>query len=457
MKAGPRVRAPRADEPDGLGTRESRSLTDNDASANDASASEPSLPHHATAASVFFSRVALIYVVSYAGQRLVGYLPGIGMLSLWWFSGLSAISHWTLQHVIGLPAHSPPVPSWYLDHRPDDLVELVRCLLVVGLAILAAATWTIARPRRATWERSPSWPYVVARFGLAGIMFGYAWAKLLPQQFNGGQVPLPWLLWRLGDFTPQHLLWIFMGYSRPYAIFAGAGEMLGAALLCFRRTSTAGAFVLIAVLSNVVVMNFAYDVPVKIDAVNFLLIAMFIAAPQARRVARAIFETRPQERTRATAYLQSIGASWITPAAAALLTLWLSVSPLRSISENLGGLYFSRPALPPHTGMFDVRSDTSGTSLDVAPQPWAHWRRLVISDRSVTALTAGDSLRRYSLTTDTLGKRMRLVPTVGTDRVLQFAYTRTESTVTLRSADGDSIALQRTQPTLLRWTHLWAW
>ena len=452
MRAHPPSRAPGADEPEDVVTSENRSLTGNDSAAR-----EPSLPRPATPASVFFSRVALIYVVSISGAWLVGLLPGIGILSGWWSSSLSAISYWTLRSVIGLPAHSPPVPSWYGAYRGDDLVQLVSCLLVAGLAILAAGTWTIARPRRAPWERSPSWPYIVARFALAAIMASYGWGKLLPQQFEGGEVPLPYFLWRLEDVSPRGLLWIFMGYSRPYTIFAGAIEMLGAILLCFRRTSTAGAFILIAMLSNIVVMNFAYDVAVKIDAVNFLLFAMFIAAPEARRVARAVLESRPPEPTRVTAYLQRIGASWMPHAAAGLLTLWLLVSPLRQISENLGGLYLSRPALPSYAGVFEVRPDTSGISPNAGRQPLAHWRRLVIWRRGVWVLTAGDSLLRYSLTIDTLGKRMELVRTVGADSVLHFAYTRSDSTVTLRSADGDSIALQRTQPRLLRWKHLWAW
>ena len=153
---------------------------------------------------VFASRIATIYIAVTAGIWLIGFLPGIGILSFWWSSGLAAVSNWTLRHAIGLPAHSPPVPSWYLDHRPDDLVELVGCLLLLGLSVLGAAAWTVVRPQRSALERSPSWVHVVARFALAAIMFGYAWGKLLPQQFNGGEVPLPWLLSGVSVISLQH-------------------------------------------------------------------------------------------------------------------------------------------------------------------------------------------------------------------------------------------------------------
>lgn len=405
--------------------------------------------------SVVLSRIFLVYVVLYAGQWLVGFLPGIGVLSFYWVSAGTEIAHWTLQHVIGLPAHSPPLPSWYIDHRPDDLVELTRCVLLAGLAILVAAAWTIRKRNRSAWERSPSWPYVIARFGLAGIMFSYAWGKLLPEQFNGGRIPLPLLLWRLGDFTPQHLLWTLMGYSRPYAIFAGAGEMLGSIFLCFRRTTTAGALVLIAVLANVVAMNFAYDVPVKIDAVNFLLIAIFIAAPEARRIARAIFESSPQ-RARLLPYLERIRANGLSHVAVGLLTLWLLVNPLRSIANNSGGLHLFRAPLPPHAGIFELRQDPMSASRDTGNQPWSHWRRVAVTSRGLTALTGDDSLRRYALTTDTAAKRMRLVPASGAD-AMEFVYSHSDSTLTLRSAVNDSVTLRRIQPTLLRWKHIWAW
>jgi hypothetical protein len=102
-------------------------------------------------------------------------------------------------------------------------------------------------------------------------------------------------------------------------------------------------------------------------------------------------------------------------------------------------------------------ADNSAGNSAASRQPWSGWRRLVITSRSVTALTAGDSLLRYSLTADTLAKRMQLSRTVGADRLLEFRYALSDSTVTLRSGAGDSIILRREQPTLLRWKHLWAW
>lgn len=46
-----------------------------------------------------------------------------------------------------------------------------------------------------------------------------------------------------------------------YAMFTGFGKSIGAFLLFFRRTTTLGALILIAVLSNVALLNYVFDVP----------------------------------------------------------------------------------------------------------------------------------------------------------------------------------------------------
>jgi hypothetical protein len=63
------------------------------------------------------------------------------------------------------------------------------------------------------------------------------------------------------------LLWTFMQYSRPYAFFGGAMEMLAVVLLSFRRTATLGALVCLAVMTNVALLNLAYGVPVKLYSI----------------------------------------------------------------------------------------------------------------------------------------------------------------------------------------------
>jgi len=91
------------------------------------------------------------------------------------------------------------------------------------------------------------------------------------------------------------LLWTFMGASTAYQMFAGFGEALGGLLLLFRRTALLGALVSSAVMLNVVMLNFCYDVPVKLFSSHLLLIAVVLAAPHASRLAAVLVLNRPAD------------------------------------------------------------------------------------------------------------------------------------------------------------------
>jgi hypothetical protein len=132
---------------------------------------------------------------------------------------------------------------------------------------------------------------VALRYVLALTMLGYGFHKVFPLQF---QVPGPFrLLSTYGDSSPMGLLWTFMGTSPAYTMFTGFAEVLGGVLLLSRRTTTLGALVVIGVMSNVVMLNFCYDVPVKIHSTHWLLIAVLLAAPDFRRLADVFVFHRP--------------------------------------------------------------------------------------------------------------------------------------------------------------------
>lgn len=75
-------------------------------------------------------------------------------------------------------------------------------------------------------------------------------------------------------------------------MFTGGAEVLGGLLLLGRRTTTLGALVIIGVMSNVVMLNFCYDVPVKILSVHLLAAGVYLAAPDLRRLANALVLNR---------------------------------------------------------------------------------------------------------------------------------------------------------------------
>src|SRR5205814_673740 len=103
------------------------------------------------------------------------------------------------------------------------------------------------------------------------------------------------------------LLWNFMGSSQPYTIFSGLLELSGAVLLIFRRTALVGALLAGAVLTNVLVLDICYDVPVKTFAAHLVAMCAFLVAPELRRLAEALLVAGgPRSRAAVAAQLAAV-------------------------------------------------------------------------------------------------------------------------------------------------------
>jgi hypothetical protein len=94
-------------------------------------------------------------------------------------------------------------------------------------------------------------------------------------------------------------LWNLIGLNPVYEIICGSAEVLGGILLLYRRTALAGALFSTFVVTNVVLYNFCYDVPVKLFAVNLLLACIFLALPDALSLCHFFWSHKPAAPTAA--------------------------------------------------------------------------------------------------------------------------------------------------------------
>lgn len=164
----------------------------------------------------------------------------------------------------------------------DKLYDWLLAGTFACIAIVATIVWSIVDRRRARYDRLAALFHVFIRFHVAVQMITYGLAKAIPSQF-----PPPGsarLLETFGEASPMGILWAFMGASTAYTVFAGLGELAGGILVVFRRTATLGALVSAGVMTNVVMLNFCYDVPVKLFSSHLLLMTLIVAAPDARRL-----------------------------------------------------------------------------------------------------------------------------------------------------------------------------
>ena len=183
----------------------------------------------------------------------------------------------------------------YFPTGSGDSTYAYVLLLVNGLlALTGMVVWTLTDSKRSSYNTLFYWFIVILRFYLAMMLLGYGFAKVYKTQFP--EPSLIRLLQPLGDFSPMGLAWTYMGFSEAYNIYTGMLEVLGGLLLIWRKTTTLGALLTIGVMSHVVVMNFTYDIPVKLFSLHLLALALVLAATDRERISRIFFKNQSTAR-----------------------------------------------------------------------------------------------------------------------------------------------------------------
>ena len=188
-------------------------------------------------------------------------------------------------HLTGQAATRHPTGSG------DTAQDWLGALSVLVLAVLGCAVWTAIAEwgiARRGWRREYrtlyAWLRLAMRFTLGSVLLSYGFSKVFDLQFSPPGSHM--LNETYGDSSPMGLLWTFMGFSVPYTIFAGIAEVVPGVLLLFRRTMTIGALSAAAVMLNIVLLNFCYDVPVKLYSSTYLAMALFLVLPDVKPMLR---------------------------------------------------------------------------------------------------------------------------------------------------------------------------
>ena len=354
-------------------------------------------------------------------------------LGQWYLDATIALSRWTQIHLLGIES---PLPFAFTGSA-DTLERYASRLALLILAAVITAAWTLLDRHRPNYSRLSEWLQTWLRFNVATIILGYGFAKLFQTQFS---VPsLERYVQPLGEFSPMGLLWTFMGHSAPYNVFSGLTEILGGLLLLFRRTATLGALILIAALSNVVMLNLSYDVPVKLGSLQLLLMAIVIAAPDFRRLTDLLVLNRPVAARPLRPLFASRRARYLAIAAATIFMGYIvqsNVAGGRATARD----FAAKPAL---YGIYEVEDFRRN---NVARPPLLsdslRWRQVIFAARNrVTLRTMADSVRLYSSKVDTLQHSVTLSIRSAPERTLTLSFEQPDPDhLVLRGlVDGDSV------------------
>ena len=282
-----------------------------------------------------------------------------------------------------------------LNGRGDSIFTYVQVFCYLVLAIAAALAWTLL-DRRPNDPRLYAWLRVYVRFALAATMINYGVVKVIELQF--ASVTPDRLVQTYGESSPMGLLWTFMGFSTLYCFFGGAAEMLGGLLLTLRRTTLLGALVSAGVLANVVMLNLSFDVPLKLFSSHLLTQALFLAAPDLRRLANLFLlnratEPAPEPPLIARARVRKIAQALV----AALFAAYVGYSLFDAFKMNktIGEL----APKPPFYGVWTV--DEMAIDGQVRPPLLTdpdRWRRVIFPYTDVLAVQSLEGeIKYYSL------------------------------------------------------------
>jgi hypothetical protein len=340
----------------------------------------------------FLERFALIAFALYHVPLFLNNYPSLGGggfndtgLAVRWGHVFTAPGIWVARHAFHLTG---PMSTARNGDNGDVGEEFARLLLAVVIGLVGAAIWTAKdrRQPRAAWV--PETTRVLLRYSIALGLISYGVAKLLPMQFPALSPAI--LDQRVGELRPMSLLWTFMQYSRPYAFVGGLMEIVAALLLCFRRTATLGAVVCLAVMANVLLLNYAYDVPVKLYATMIVVSAAALLVYEFPRLSAFFLTNRPAPPADDSFIHRRVGPGvrWtIKTLAVGSVIVSSFAAMLPAIAQRTTALSATGP-----NGTWAVTSfRLNEQPTDSIPQG-ARWMRLVVSPANVIIRFDSDSL-----------------------------------------------------------------
>lgn len=273
------------------------------------------------------------------------------------------------------------------------------------MSILATVVWTTFDKRK-NYIRLYTYLQIYARYYLAFVLFEYGIAKLTGEQFPE---PLPdWLSQPTGNMDSHTLLWLFMGASKSYNFFAGFIEVLAGGLLLFKKTSALGSLMAIAVLTNVLILNIAYDTLVKTLLAHFILIGFFILAPNIKRVFIFFVLNKPSALTTIPTPFHQNKFKWVAYSLKFIFIGLFTFLCAKQFSEmadaqtktyygGIDGIYDIKEYYRNQERLLPLTTDT------------VRWKRIVINKFNYLSVQfMNDSILQYSIQPDSINKSIAL-------------------------------------------------
>lgn len=339
---------------------------------------------------------------------------------------LEGLIHQFIQWVGASVLHLSYPITVFTSGSGDTTYDYVLLFTIVVLAVAGGLIWSLLDRNRPNYRHMYYWLRIIIRYYLAITMLSYGYAKLFKLQFPFP--PLEWLMQRYGDSSPMRLAWSFMGYSDLYNYFTGGAEVLAGLLLFFRRTTLLGALLSFGVMGNVMVMNYSYDIPVKLLSTVCVVMSLYLMAEDYRRMYQFFFTTRSPEALRQLSIRELLPAYWMRICRGVLKVLVLGFFVVYGVKSSLEaqGYYGDRAPRAYLHGIYEVEEFVrNGEFIQPLLTDSTRWGKLIISykDNALVKMT-NDSGYRYAFKPDSVMGVVTLYSYADTSRKSLLHYER---------------------------------
>ena len=342
--------------------------------------------------------------------------------------------NWVAHHMLHLKQHV------HVDNNNgsgDTSYYYVQEFLFIIMAIAATIIWSVADRRRSNYTKLLYWVKVMVRYYLAFVLLAYGFDK-----FNGDQFPVPdfyRLMEPYGKSSPMGLAWAFLGFSKAFGFFMGFSECIGGILMLFRRTTLFGACIATTVVMNIVMINFCFDVPVKLFSGHLLLMCLFVLCTEGSRFLDLFIFNKPVQPLDLSPFFQSRKMRIARKVVKAIIILAFIGLPLFQLIQEMTD---SDNMKAPLYGIYDVKTFTrDNDTIPPLTTDSTRWSKLIISNPGyATIQTMTEKNKYYVFKPDTVHKTVIMYPSRDTAIKYTLSYKREDSSLNLYGIlDRDSI------------------
>ncbi len=389
-------------------------------------------------------RFCFVYFALYSfATQIAGGLvlfPGVSLPSLGTRWPMRETTLWLATHLFHVTA-----PLTYSGNSGDTAFHWIQLCWLLVVAIVSSTIWTVIDSGRLHYAGLAKWMRLYVRFALAAQMFYFGMAKVIPTQFPAPS--LVTLVEPVGNLSRTDMLWTAIGSSVGYQMFTGWAEVVAGGLLIVPQTALLGAAIALADMVHVFVLNMTYDIGLKLISCHLIAFAVFLLAPDLRRLARMFVMNGPVAESQHAPLFRTARANRRAFIAQAVFGIYLAsvFTRLAVVSwSSLGGGGSPKSAL---YGIWDVdRLVVDGELRPPILNDYdLRWRRVIFDapDRVVFQRT-DDSFAHYGAALDV--GRHTIALTKGNSRTWNASFTfrqaKPEQLILDGEMDGRAIHLE---------------